>query len=635
LEAAKERGLVLSGEQRDAFDRITDGQGLASVIGYAGTGKSAMLGVAREAWEREGYTVRGAALSGIAAENLEGGSGIQSRTIASLEHAWAQGRDQLTRNDVLVVDEAGMIGTRQMERVLSHARDAGAKVVLVGDPEQLQAIEAGAAFRSIAERHGAAEITDVRRQRDDWQKDATRALATGRTGEALHAYESRGMVQAAESREAARGALVDGWDRQRQAEPDKTRIILTHTNAEVRELNQEARERMHASGELGADTSITVERGQRDFAAGDRIMFLCNERGMGVKNGTLGTLEQVSEGHMAVRLDGGNRVAFDLKDYAHVDHGYAATIHKSQGVTVDRAHVLATPGMDRHGAYVALSRHRDGVALYYGRDDFVDERQLARILSRDRAKDMASDYPAPSDQDRARVFAERREIRWPERAREIAAKVRDKAKGMFDGFRPRSALEKASTPEREAGDTNKPDRDKAVERYARAAADIGRMRAKGLPVLAHQESALRKAGEALDADRPHAARDLASALRRDPRLIEQAAGGNTNGAMRAMAEEQRVRLDPKARAGRFVERWKQVGQECARLEQAGDHAGAERLRGTMAKAASALARDPQLESALRRHAPDLNLKLSRDQAIAAALVDSILPGRERDLGRSR
>jgi Ti-type conjugative transfer relaxase TraA len=439
LEAAEGRGLVLSGEQRDAFDHITGRQGLVSIVGYAGSGKSAMLGVAREAWEREGYQVRGAALSGIAAENLEGGSGIQSRTIASLEHAWGQGRDPLTTRDVLVVDEAGMIGTRQMERVLSHARDAGAKVVLVGDPEQLQAIEAGAAFRSTAERHGAAEITEVRRQRDDWQKDATRVLATGRTGEALHAYESRGMVAAAETREAARGELVDGWDRQRQAQPDETRIILTHTNAEVRALNEEARGRMRARGELGEDVGVTVERGRRALASGDRIMFLRNERSMGVKNGTLGTLEQVSDGRMSVRLDGGTRVAFDLKDYAHVDHGYAATIHKSQGVTVDRAHVLATPGMDRHGTYVALSRHRDGVSLHYGRDDFPDQRQLARTLSRDRTKDMAGDYPAPSEQDRREAFAERREIRWPERAREIATKVRDKAKGMFAGFKPKPA----------------------------------------------------------------------------------------------------------------------------------------------------------------------------------------------------
>ena len=635
LEAAEGRGLVLSGEQRDAFEHITGAQGLASVVGYAGSGKSAMLGVAREAWEREGYQVRGAALSGIAAENLEGGSGIQSRTIASLEHAWAQGRDQLSRNDVLVVDEAGMIGTRQMERVLSHARDAGAKVVLVGDPEQLQAIEAGAAFRSIAERHGAAEITEVRRQRDDWQKDATRALATGRTGEALHAYESRGMVQAADTREAARGELVDGWDRQRQAEPDKTRIILTHTNAEVRALNEEARGRMRASGELGQDVGVTVERGRRDFASGDRVMFLRNERGMGVKNGTLGTLEQVGGGRMAVRLDGGSRVAFDLKDYAHVDHGYAATIHKSQGVTVDRAHVLATPGMDRHGAYVALSRHRDGVTLHYGRDDFTDQRQLARVLSRDRAKDMACDYTAPSDNDRARAFAERREIRFPELAREIAAKVRDKAKGMFDGFQPRPAPEKASAPEREPATGGKPDQDKAIERYARATADIGRMRAKGLPVLSHQESALRKAGEALDAGRPHAARDLASALRRDPRLIEQAAGGNTGGAARAMAEEQRVRLDPEARAGRFVEAWKAMQRDRAALERAGDRAGAERMRGNMAKVAGAIGRDPQLESALRRRAPELALKLEKDRAIGDALAKSLGPDRERDRGLSR
>ncbi|MGI8367429.1 Ti-type conjugative transfer relaxase TraA, partial [Sphingomonas paucimobilis] len=341
--AAQGRGLVLSAEQRDALDHITGRKGLASVVGYAGSGKSAMLGVAREAWERQGYQVRGAALSGIAAENLEGGSGIQSRTLASLEHAWGQGREQLGPRDVLVVDEAGMIGSRQMERVLSQARDAGAKVVMIGDPEQLQAIEAGAAFRSVTERHGAAEITEIRRQREDWQRDATRALATGRTGEAIHAYDGKGMVHAADTREQARGELVDGWDRQRQAEPGKSRIILTHTNAEVRELNEEARGRLRATGDLGDDVTFSADRGTRAFARGDRLMFLRNERSLGVKNGTLGTIEQVSAEGMKVRLDSGARVAFDAKDYAAVDHGYAATFHKAQGVTVDRAHVLATP----------------------------------------------------------------------------------------------------------------------------------------------------------------------------------------------------------------------------------------------------------------------------------------------------
>lgn len=422
LDGAAERGLILSGEQRDAFDHVTGQRDLASVVGYAGSGKSAMLGVARDAWEREGYNVCGASLSGIAAENLEAGSGIASRTIASLEYQWKQGREQLSERDVLVIDEAGLTGTRQMERVLTAARDAGAKVVLVGDPEQLQAIEAGAAFRSLTEAHGAVEITEIRRQRDDWQRHATRALATGRTGEAIHAYGENGMVHGAETREDARADLVEGWNQARTSDPSKSRIILTHTNAEVRDLNIAAREKLRDHGELGGAVDIKTERGNRDFASGDRMMFLRNERGMGVKNGTLGTVEQVTPGHMAVRTDDGRSVSFDLKDYAHVDHGYAATFHKSQGVTVDQAHILATSGMDRHSAYVGLTRHRDGVRLHYGRDDFADQSKLVRTLSRERTKDMASDYPLPDAA--ARGFAQRREFRFGEVARDMVAKAR-------------------------------------------------------------------------------------------------------------------------------------------------------------------------------------------------------------------
>ncbi|ODP37490.1 Ti-type conjugative transfer relaxase TraA [Sphingomonas turrisvirgatae] len=632
---AGSEGLVLGEEQRAALEHIVGPSGIANVIGYAGTGKSAMLGVARDGWERAGYTVRGAALSGIAAENLEGGSGIQSRTIASLEHAWGQGREQLGPKDVLVVDEAGMIGSRQMERVLSQARDAGAKVVMVGDPEQLQAIEAGAAFRSVTERHGAAEITEIRRQREDWQRDATRALATGRTGEAIHAYDGKGMVHAADTREQARSELVDGWDRARQAEPGKTRIILTHTNAEVRELNEEARGRLRATGDLGSDVTFSADRGARQFATGDRIMFLRNERGMGVKNGTLATIERVSPEGMAVRLDDGRGVAFDSKDYAHVDHGYAATFHKSQGVTVDRAHVLATPGMDRHSAYVGLSRHRDDVQLHYGRDDFADQRQLVRALSRDRGKDMAGDYARP-EQDQARAFADRREIRFPELARQVVEKVRDKAKGMFAGFRPKPATERATSPERFAADRPlAPSQARAIERYGRAAADIGRMKDKGLPVLAHQEQALAKAGDALDQVRPHGARDLASAIERNPRLARDAAEGNTGGAAKAMEVERQVRTDPEKRAGRFVEQWQGMKEARASMERAGDHAGAERLGKRMESIAGGLQRDPQLESALHRRAPELELKMERGRSIANELAQSVTIGRDRDHGMSR
>ena len=698
LGAAEGRGLVLSGEQRDALDHITGKEGLASVVGYAGSGKSAMLGVAREAWEGQGYTVRGAALSGIAAENLEGGSGISSRTIASLEHAWEQGREQLGPRDVLVVDEAGMIGSRQMERVLSQARDAGAKVVMVGDPEQLQAIEAGAAFRSITERHGAAEITEIRRQREDWQRDATRALATGRTGEAIHAYDGRGMVHAADTREAARGELVDGWDRARQAEPGKSRVILTHTNAEVRELNEEARGRLRATGELGDDVTFSADRGARQFAHGDRLMFLRNERSLGVKNGTLGTIEQVSAEGMKVRLDSGARVTFDAKDYAAVDHGYAATFHKAQGVTVDRAHVLATPGMDRHSAYVGMSRHRDGVQLHYGRDDFADQRQLTRTLSRERAKDMASDYGHDPAQD-ARSFADRRglsgEIRFAEppekagvdqrgakrgsprqeredprqigRGEETAAGEGPRRRGMFDGFRPASerpapatdrgqgegrkrgmfdglklSAERTLAPRQVAqaadrGADRAQDRDyaRAVERVARSAQTIAQAHEKGAPVLEHQKVALENARRALEQIRPGSSRDMIAAAERNPGLVRDAAAGRSGPMIDAMAHEAKVRADPHMRADRFVERWQGLRHQRGAAERAGDYAGAEKAGTAMKGMAKGLERDPQVESLLKGRSRELGLQMEISRGRSIGAELVQQLDRGRDRGLSR
>ena len=223
LEHAETQGLVLSREQRIAFAHVTDGPDLGIVVGYAGSGKSAMLAVARETWEDSG--VRGVALSGIAAENLESGSGIASRTIASLEHQWAQGRERFDAQDVLVIDEAGMVGSRQLERVLGEAERRGAKVVLVGDPEQLQAIEAGAAFRSLTERHSHAEIAEVRRQRERWQQKATRELGSGRAGEALDAYRDHGMVHGAETRDRARTDLIEGWTRIAAKRPSKPALF--------------------------------------------------------------------------------------------------------------------------------------------------------------------------------------------------------------------------------------------------------------------------------------------------------------------------------------------------------------------------------------------------------------------------
>jgi Ti-type conjugative transfer relaxase TraA len=646
LAHAEQRGLVLSGEQRAAFEHVTDAKDLGVVVGYAGTGKSAMLGFAREAWERAGYQVQGLALSGIAAENLESGSNIASRTIASMEHQWSQDRELLTRDHVLVIDEAGMIGSRQMERVIAEAERRGAKVVLVGDPEQLQAIEAGAAFRSIAERHGRVEITEVRRQREDWQRDATRHLATGRTAEALDAYAQAGMVTASETRESARTGLIDRWDRDRTSDPAQSRIILSHTREECDELNGLARDRMKQHGTLVTDIAVKTMRGERLFAAEDRIMFLRNERSLGVKNGSLGTIEQLDRSRVAVRLDDGRRVAFDVKDYGDVTHGYASTIHKAQGVTVDRTYVLATPGMDRHTAYVALSRHRDAVTLHYGHDDFADAGRLARTLSRDRPKDSTLDYGQSTIR-----FAERRgfdrsailDTLAKERLVDPghAAPAPEQRRGRFDGLRLRvPASDLAPTRGRFEGLKLPPavqpalpqrgDRmEAAVQRYARAVQDIDRMTAQGLLALEYQKTAKAQAGQVLDAIQPHVVLDLDAAFARQPALVSEAANGRTATVIRQMQVEQELRANPELRADRFVQTWQQLKAQRARLEGWQNEGARSKVENRMRALAKGLEKDPALGAALSRRgsqllgrhwSPEWSLG-SRDGGIGAAIGD--------------
>ncbi|MBZ9991407.1 Ti-type conjugative transfer relaxase TraA [Mesorhizobium sp. BH1-1-5] len=673
LAHSAQRGLALSGEQAEAFAHVTDGRGLGVIVGFAGTGKSAMLGVAREAWAAAGYEVKGAALSGIAAENLESGSGIASRTIASLEHGWGQGRDLLTARDVLVIDEAGMVGTRQLERVLSHAADVGAKVVLVGDPQQLQAIEAGAAFRSIHERHGGVEIGQVRRQREDWQRDATRDLATGRIGAAISAYEAQGMVHQAATREEARGQLVERWDRDRQAEPDASRIILTHTNNEVSALNQAARERMRVAGDLGDDVQIGVERGVRSFARGDRIMFLRNERGLGVKNGTLGIVEEVTTQSMTARIDDGRSVRFDLKDYAHIDHGYAATIHKAQGMTVDRTHILATPGMDAHGSYVALSRHRDGMELHYGSDDFATRERLVRALSRDRAKDMALDY---EQIDPAQSYAERRGITFRQRVVEIVRRIvpetlRDRIGGLLEGLRSPGDVEPGQDLGRGPGGENvgaqirdgvaapgqkapargaqrdadapvdaeaalRRARTNALVRHARAIDAIlstGNADGQGSP---EQMRELRDARSAFEKVRPHGWRDAEAAYVKSPELVRGAGAGRVNRIVLALQLETEIRTgldnDPGRRADRFVERWQKLDRTSRGQYQAGDMSGYKSTRSAMSDMAKSLERDPQLESLLANRKRELGIHTDSGRRLAAELAFSHGLGRGRGIG---
>ncbi|NTC84589.1 Ti-type conjugative transfer relaxase TraA [Agrobacterium tumefaciens] len=399
--AASDPSAGLSDEQRQAIAHITGPERIAAVVGFAGAGKSTMLAAAREAWEAQGYQVHGAALSGKAAEGLEESAGIQSRTLASWSYSWDRGRDLIGRSDVFVIDEAGMVGSRQLARFIGEAEERGAKIVLVGDHEQLQAIGAGAPFRAIAEQIGNVELSGIRRQRHDWQRQASVDFATHKTAEGLAAYRDHGDIIFAESRDKAMAKIVRDYLADNEEHPQGTRVAMAHRRADVRALNAairselQNRQRLERSpglndgadrgdrgdvgvGKDGGERVFQTNNGKRAFGPGDRIIFLENNRDLGVKNGMLGTVEHVGPGKIIARLDGrgGDSVSIPTDSYQAIDHGYATTIHKNQGATVDRAFVLASSTMDRHLTYVAMTRHRDGVQLYADIKEFANAGRL-------------------------------------------------------------------------------------------------------------------------------------------------------------------------------------------------------------------------------------------------------------------
>lgn len=395
---------TLSAEQEAAVRHLTENSDrVCCVRGHAGTGKTYMLQSAADAWRQAGFQVYGACLAAAAAQRLEQGSGIPSQTVHRMLHDINEGRLQLTSRSVAVIDEAALLNTHMTLALVNEVVvKRHAKLVLVGDEQQLQPIEAGGPFKAIANLIGAKNITKIRRQREGWARHAVTDMIQGNAVQALSRYMARGQVYIGPTREDAMRQLVRDWRdatpseltataSDRQLETGKSlsdHLILCGTRLEAHQLNLLCQAERLKAGELGP-RSVLVE--SHRIYEGDRIMFTRNS--MWFKNGNMATVTNIDDTLLTFQLDHGKRMSVDIRDYDHIRLGYSVTTHKSQGATVERAFVLLGGSMqDREISYVQLSRSRNSTRLYTDEATAGPQAQrLARQMSRSRQKDMAHD----------------------------------------------------------------------------------------------------------------------------------------------------------------------------------------------------------------------------------------------------
>lgn len=385
---------TLNEEQKAAFEYVTQGSDISVVIGRPGTGKSYLLKPINEYFTQNKYVVIGAALSGKVVKALQAETGITSSTIASLAYRLTHNRLRLTKQHILVIDEAGMVDFNNMAVLIHKARKAGSKVILVGDPDQLKPIQKGEIFRGIASITGFIELENIQRQEEPGDRQASMDFAKGNIDAAIQHYMDKGAVTFSDTKDIAIETLIHDWRQDIAADDLKDTVLLAFTRSAVDELNQKARAVLKDRGVFGSE-EIVFHATEKVFpiAHGERLLFRQNDKDIGVRNGDLGTVKAVHATRLDVLLDTGESVTVP-KTYQSLDYGYALTVHKSQGMTVKHAKVLIDSRYwDRHLSFVALTRHKQSVHIYADKINHPDRHALMRTLKRSVTRDNVIDWP--------------------------------------------------------------------------------------------------------------------------------------------------------------------------------------------------------------------------------------------------
>lgn len=413
LKSIEDSDQPLSAEQRNAVLGIaTTNDQYFVVQGLAGTGKTYMLNYARQAFEHEGYVVKGACFTGKAANGLQNDANIPSVTLHShlntLEkeagnrkldedlqnkHTWNfAGLQKSTAKEVWVVDEASMIDNSTMRNLMEAAKAKGAKVILVGDNKQLLPVGVGNAFGNMVQTNkiDAVVIEDIRRQKDVELLQSVREAVNGDINTSFNLIDKK--IQEISKPKKRLKAIVDDYMKLTPEQQRET-IVLTAANKDRRSINNHIREELKKNNLISSGTSFQIQdpsgrKVNKEFSVGDKVIFLQNDNKIGVKNGQTAIIADIKDKVITFQ-SGKKKVEIDVDRYGKIDYGYAMTGYRAQGITVDRALINLDSSQGqmntRNAFYVDISRARFEVKIY------TDDKEKIRNQVKNFAKKLTSD----------------------------------------------------------------------------------------------------------------------------------------------------------------------------------------------------------------------------------------------------
>ncbi len=420
LEVAREIGGPLTGEQRHALDRITGPGGVSVLVGQAGSGKGVVIAAASEAWRKEGYEVIGTAIPGATAKRLGADSKLErSLTTDALINRVENGDIRLDAKTVVVMDEAGMADSKRLPKLVELTAARESKLLLAGDAAQLPSIGAGGLFSQLQQNTPTAELAEVHRARNEWEKQAWMEIRNGEAARALARYQAHERLHIHDTREQAAQAMVEHWDATRRDLPAGASVMITDaSNKERDQINALAQEHRARAGELGSH-QVELPGKPYGLAAGDEVIFTAQHHPPGrqrVENGITGTITDTSRDEhqqqvsIKTRENPPREVQVNTSEFHDLSLAYAVHVYKAQGLTTERASILTGSWQtDRESAYVALSRAREQTDIHLSREDLGQDgldpeaiEHLAQLMQQSHAQEASiTREPAQPTTDRS------------------------------------------------------------------------------------------------------------------------------------------------------------------------------------------------------------------------------------------